>query len=272
MIINHNIPAMDTNRNLGINNIAVNKSLEKLSSGLRINRAGDDAAGLAISEKMRGQIRGLDMAAKNAMDGISLIQTAEGNMQSIENILQRMRELAVQSSSDTNTSADRMQIQTEIVALVSEIDRIASQAEFNTMKLLDGSFSGKYFHIGANISQNITVTITSMTAAGLGMTGDNVSLSSQSTANNAISAIQVAIDSVSTARAKLGAIQNRLEYSIENLEVSSVNISAAESRIRDVNMAREMTNFTKNNILVQAATAMLAQANQQPQTVLSLLR
>jgi flagellin len=270
MIINHNIPAMDTNRNLGINNVNVNKSLEKLSSGLRINRAGDDAAGLAISEKMRGQIRGLDMATKNAQDGISLIQTAEGSMQSIENILQRMRELAVQSSSDTNTDEDRTQIQTEVTALIAEIDRIAAQSEFNTMKLLNGSFSAKYFHIGANTDQNISVTIASMGATQLGVS--SVNLGTQSQANTDISVIQAAIDSVSTARAQLGAIQNRLEYSIENLEISSVNISAAESRIRDVNMAKEMMNFTKNNILTQAATAMLAQANQQPQSVLSLLR
>jgi flagellin len=219
---------------------------------------------------MRGQIRGLDMATKNAQDGISLIQTAEGSMQSIENILQRMRELAVQSSSDTNTSADRIQITTEVSALVAEIDRIAAQSEFNTMKLLDASFAGKVFHIGANADQGISVTISAMTTTGLGVNA--VNLGSQAGADAAISAIQIGIDAISTARAKLGAIQNRLEYSIENLEISSVNISAAESRIRDVNMAKEMMNFTKNNILVQAATAMLAQANQQPQSVLSLLR
>jgi flagellin len=270
MIINHNVPAMDTNRNVGINNNNVKKSLEKLSSGLRINKAGDDAAGLAISEKMRGQIRGLDMAAKNGLDGVSLIQTAEGGMQTIENMLQRMRELAVQSASDTNTDADRGQIQVEVEALVSEIDRIATQSEFNTMKLLNGSYSAKAFHIGANINQNISISITQMTADKLGV--DTISLSGQSDANVGIQTIDDAINSVSTARAKLGAIQNRLEYSIEYLEVASVNTSAAESRIRDVNMAKEMTNFTKNNILVQSATAMLAQANQQPQSVLSLLR
>jgi len=271
MIINHNIPAMDTNRNLGINNVNVNKSLEKLSSGLRINRAGDDAAGLAISEKMRGQIRGLDMATKNAQDGISLIQTAEGSMQTMENILQRMRELAVQSASDTNTSADRTQIQYEVSALLSEVDRIASQSEFNTMKLLNGDFTGKFIHIGANTSQNITISISSLTVSKLGISGITLA-SNAATSNTAITTIQTAIDSVSTARAKLGAIQNRLEHSIDNLEVSSVNISAAESRIRDVNMSKEMMAFTKNNILVQSATAMLAQANQLPQSVLSLLR
>jgi flagellin len=271
MIINHNIPAMDTNRNLGINSLNVNKSLEKLSSGLRVNKAGDDAAGLAISEKMRGQIRGLDMATKNAQDGVSLIQTAEGGMQTIENMLQRMRELAVQSSNDTNTSADRGQIQLEVNALMSEIDRIATQSEFNTMKLLSGGYSDKIFHVGANVDQNITVKIDAMgTSSLLGAT--SISLSGQTNANANVCLIQSAIDSVSTARAKLGAIQNRLEYSIEYLEVASVNTSAAESRIRDVNMSKEMMNFTKNNILVQSATAMLAQANQQPQSVLSLLR
>jgi len=271
MIINHNIPAMDTNRNLGINNTNVTKSLEKLSSGLRINRAGDDAAGLAISEKMRGQIRGLDMATKNAQDGISLIQTAEGSMQTMENILQRMRELAVQSASDTNTSADRNQIQFEVKALIDEVDRIASQSEFNTMKLLNGTFSGKLIHIGANTGQNLSITIASLSTTKLLV--NSISLSTDAaTSNTAITTIQNAIDSVSTARAKLGAIQNRLEYSIDNLEVSSVNVSAAESRIRDVNMSKEMMSFTKNNILVQSATAMLAQANQLPQSVLSLLR
>lgn len=270
MIINHNIPAMNTNRYLGINNNNVSKSLEKLSSGLRINKAGDDAAGLAISEKMRAQIRGLDMATKNAQDGISLIQTAEGSMQTIEDMLQRMRELAVQSATDTNTSTDRSQIQKETNALISEITRVAQQTEFNTMKLLDGSYTGKKFHIGANITQNIGVSIDSMTATTLSVNG--LSVSSQSAANKAISTVQAAIDTVSTARAKLGAIQNRLEYSIQNLEVSSENASAAESRIRDVNMSKEMMAFTKNNILSQAATAMLAQANQTPQSVLTLLR
>ncbi|MDR1702156.1 MAG: flagellin [Sporomusaceae bacterium] len=272
MIINHNVPAMDTNRNLSMNTNSVTRSLEKLSSGLRINKAADDAAGLAISEKMRGQIRGLDMAAKNGQDGVSLIQTAEGGMQTIENMLQRMRELAVQSSNDTNTSADRVQIQTEVAALISEVDRISTQSEFNTMKLLNGSYAGKHFHIGSNSNQSVSVNIDAMMAASLGIAATSIDLLSQGGANKAISTIQLAIDSVSSARAKLGAIQNRLEYSIEYLEVASVNASAAESRIRDVNMAKEMMGFTKNNILVQSATAMLAQANQQPQSVLSLLR
>jgi len=271
MIINHNIPAIDTNRNLGINNLNVNKSLEKLSSGLRINRAGDDAAGLAISEKMRGQVRGLDMAAKNGQDGISLIQTAEGAMQTLENVLQRIRELAVQSASDTNTTADRSQIQHEVEALIDEIDRIAETSEFNTMTLLDGSFDGKFIHIGANTDQFLTVTIAALTAADLSV--DNVDLGiDAATSNGWIATVNDAIEQVSTARAQLGAIQNRLEYSIENLEISSVNISASESRIRDVSMSKEMMSFAKNNILIQSATAMLAQANQLPQSVLYLLR
>lgn len=270
MIINHNIPAMNTNRQLAINNNATSKALEKLSSGYRINRAGDDAAGLAISEKMRAQIRGLDMAARNAQDDISLIQTAEGAMDSIENILQRMRELAVQASNDSNTDADRGQVQHEIDALISEVTRIATDIEFNTQTLLDGTFTGKVFHIGANTGQAITVDISALDANKLGVSG--LVLTSQTAADTAISTISLAIDSVSSARAKLGAIQNRLEYSIANLNIASENTSAAESRIRDTDMSKEMMNFTKNSILTQAATAMLAQANQLPQTVLTLLR
>lgn len=270
MIINHNIPAMNTNRQLGINNNNTAKSLEKLSSGLRINRAGDDAAGLAISEKMRAQIRGLDMATKNAQDDISLIQTAEGSLGSLEDILQRMRELAVQSSNDTNTTSDRSQIQLEVTALTDEITRISTDTEFNTQKLLDGTFAGKKFHIGANSNQNISITIAAMSASGLSIQA--IDITTQTGANAAISTIQIAIDTVSNARAKLGAVQNRLEYSIANLGVASENQSAAESRIRDVNMSKEMMQFTKSNILTQAATAMLAQANQAPQGVLQLLR
>lgn len=270
MIINHNISAMNTYRQLTINNSAQAKSLEKLSSGYRINRAGDDAAGLAISEKMRGQIRGLDMAQKNAQDGISLIQTAEGALNETHSILQRMRELAVQSANGTNTDNDRAEIQKEVAQLTSEVDRIASQTQFNTKNLLTGSVSGLTFHIGANSSQNISLTITSVAASSLGISG--ISVSSQTSANSAISVIDSAINAVSSRRAKLGALQNRLEHTINNLGTSSENLSAAESRIRDVDMAKEMMAFTKNNILQQAATAMLAQANQAPQGVLQLLR
>jgi len=273
--INHNISALNTYRQLSINQTLGNKSLEKLSSGLRINRAGDDAAGLAISEKMRAQIRGLDMASKNAQDAISLIQTAEGALNETHSILQRMRELAVQAANDTNNDNDRLELQKEVEQLIQEIDRIAKDTEFNTKKLLDGSLSGSgkalVFHIGANEGQNIKLTISAMTSitGALGVSGVNIS--SQSGANAAITTIQQAIDKVSSERAKLGAYQNRLEHTINNLGTASENLTAAESRIRDVDMAKEMMEFTKMNILQQAATAMLAQANMQPQMVLQLL-
>ncbi|KHF35037.1 Flagellin D [Paenibacillus sp. P1XP2] len=425
MIINHNIAALNTHRQLGANTSASSKNLEKLSSGLRINRAGDDAAGLAISEKMRGQIRGLDMAQKNAQDGISLIQTAEGALTETHSILQRMRELAVQSASDTNTDKDRVELQKEVDQLAQELTRIGKDTEFNTKKLLDGSFSGT-FHIGANEGQNISLNVGDMRSSALGVIGgatvdskgtvtasgtgeysldqsqtynvrDNgngsydlldsnnkviaksgdgltfkmektdgsgagttgkvvfdqkltsgpvsfdgtnakgqaqfantglesgtytyddtnkvikdssgkvyaktadgkaftdvdgnaifsttvalaagasitvggTDISSASTANKAITTINNALERVSSERAKLGAYQNRLEHTVNNLGASSENLSAAESRIRDVDMAKEMVQFTKNNILTQAAQAMLAQANQQPQGVLQLLR
>ncbi|WDM21639.1 flagellin Hag [Paenibacillus polymyxa] len=275
MIINHNIAAMNTHRQLAVNTGNTNKAIEKLSSGLRINRAGDDAAGLAISEKMRGQIRGLDMASKNAQDGISLIQTAEGALNETHSILQRMRELSVQSANDTNTTVDRGALQKEVDELSKEITRISSTTEFNTKKLLDGSASGVVFHIGANTSQNISLSIGSMDASTLGVAQSatsGIDISTQTAADAAISTINAAIEMVSSERAKLGANQNRLEHTINNLNTSSENLSAAESRIRDVDMAKEMMNQTKNNILAQAAQAMLAQANQQPQGVLQLLR
>lgn len=270
MIINHNIAAMNTHRQLGANNAATGKSIEKLSSGLRINRAGDDAAGLAISEKMRGQIRGLDQATRNAQDGISLVQTAEGALNETHSILQRMRELAVQSANDTNTDADRTELQKEVAALSTEIDRISTTTEFNTQKLLNGTFTGKIVHIGANENQALTLKISTMGAKALGISG--LSLAKQTSANKAITAISKAISRVSAQRSSLGAIQNRLEHTINNLGTSSENLSAAESRVRDVDMAKEMMNQTKNSILAQAAQAMLAQANQQPQGVLQLLR
>ncbi|MDU8673313.1 MULTISPECIES: flagellin N-terminal helical domain-containing protein [Paenibacillus] len=271
MIINHNIAAMNTHRQLNNNTTNTNKAIEKLSSGLRINRAGDDAAGLAISEKMRGQIRGLDMASKNAQDGISLIQTAEGALNETHSILQRVRELAVQSANDTNTDADRAELQKEVGELTTEIDRISTDTEFNTKKLLDGAgVSGAVFHIGANIGQNIKLSIGNMGATSLGIS--TVAIGTQSGANAAISVLDAAITKVSSERAKLGANQNRLEHTINNLGTTSENLSAAESRVRDVDMAKEMMNQTKNNILAQASQAMLAQANQQPQAVLQLLR
>src|SRR5690606_16486236 len=252
MRIVNNIMAMNAHRQLTINQAGIHKSIEKLSSGLRINRAGDDAAGLAISEKMRGQIRGLKMAQKNAQDAISLIQTAEGAMQELHAILQRMRELAVQAANDTNTDADREALQNEIAQLIAEIDRIADDTEFNTKKLLDGSLatSGLTFHIGANSGQNIELNIEDMSASGLGV--DQVDISTQASADLAITTIDNAINTVSTERAKLGAHQNRLEHTIANLGVAIENLQAAESRVRDVDMAHEMMTFTKYQILQQA--------------------
>ena len=400
MRINHNIAALNTYRQLTINNASGSKAIEKLSSGLRINRAGDDAAGLAISEKMRGQIRGLEMASKNAQDGVSLIQTAEGALHEIHSILQRMRELAVQAANDTNDDSDRAQLQEEVNALIDEIGRIANNTEFNNMKLLNGgsasksltgsetseyiqsfvasdlgslaedteislkqqiafetidggeddvtynfqtitfevsagattqtvSFSaeelavdtitkevqlgdakfqvtvdknallamadlndvseltgqsevGSYtveatsgtfsltFHIGANQDQNLQMTISDVTAEALNVNA--IDITTQANADAAIETIQEAIDEVSTQRSKLGAAQNRLEHTIANLGTAAENLTAAESRIRDVDMAKEIMEFTKTSILTQAAQAMLAQANQQPQGVLQLLR
>ncbi|MFB0828749.1 flagellin [Brevibacillus laterosporus] len=387
MRINHNVSALNTHRQLGVNTGASGKNLEKLSSGLRINRAGDDAAGLAISEKMRGQIRGLEMASKNAQDGISLIQTAEGALTETHSILQRMRELAVQASSDTNEGVDRQKLQAEVDELSKEINRISTDTEFNNQKVLDGSFENKTFHIGANQGQNIKLSINDMSNEKLGVNGlkkdsnvlggdivvnnkgdkfeitysingadkpavdkttakvdkdgnvtvtlaqkegkgavgdinatkadvlnalkevgidatakagvdlstkaltgktaptkdtiavasevDNtrgVNISTQKAADKAITTINNALNKVSEERSKLGANQNRLEHTINNLGATAENLTAAESRIRDVDMAKEMMDFTKNNILTQAAQAMLAQANQQPQGVLQLLR
>jgi len=287
MRINHNISALNTYRQLSINNTAGSKSLEKLSSGYRINRAGDDAAGLAISEKMRGQIRGLNQAERNSQDAISLIQTAEGALNETHSILQRMRELAVQAASDTNTSknsttgvdGDRDEIQKEINQLLAEIDRISTDTEFNTMTLLNGDFESTElkFQVGANESQVVSLTIGHMNSESLGLknssdTTKTINLTSQASAAAAITTIDAAIRKVSSERSKLGAMQNRLEHTINNLNTTSENLTASESRIRDVDMAKEMMEFTKNSILQQAATAMLAQANQQPQGVLQLLQ
>jgi len=390
MIINHNLNAMNAHRQLGMNTVNAGKSMEKLSSGLRINRAGDDAAGLAISEKMRAQIRGLDQASRNAQDGISLIQTAEGALNETHSILQRMRELAVQASNDTSTIEDRRAIQKELNQLIDEVDRIAEKTQFNTQSLLDGTFANKTIHIGANKDENIQLTINAMNSGSLGTkagsytasitgldvtsldfsssnatvtigsvsvtldqdysnnieglaktlndvfsktvgvsveaknndiiftsknsftsvtiddddtnkylggdatinetagatTGSTINtlkvatpetavaggVLTQADANKAIEWINNAIETVSAERANLGAFQNRLEHTINNLGTSSENLTAAESRIRDVDMAKEMMAFSKNNILAQAAQAMLAQANQQPQGVLQLLR
>ena len=274
MVVQHNMQAMNTNRQLGITTGLQAKSTEKLASGFKVNRAGDDAAGLAISEKMRSQVRGLDRASTNAQDGISVVQTAEGALNEVHSILQRMNELATQAANDTNTSMDRSQIQLEINQLGSEIDRISSTTQFNTMDLLDGSFSKKNLQVGSLAGQKIELSISSMSSSGLklGKAGASLKVNSFSNAGKAMTAIQNAIDLVSTQRARLGAVQNRLEHTIANLDTSSENTSAAESRIRDTDMAKEMVTYSKNNILAQAGQSMLAQANQSTQGALSLLQ
>lgn len=286
MIINHNLSAMFANRNVGINNINVEKNMEKLSSGLRINRAGDDASGLAVSEKMRSQIRGLNQASKNAANGISLIQTSEGYLQESQDILQRLRELAIQASNGIYTNEDRMQIQVEVSQLVDEIDRIASHAQFNGMNLLTGRFarengdniitSSMWFHIGANMDQRERVFIGTMTSKALGVRNvgseEIMSLSTPENANRSIGVLDAALKKINKQRADLGAYQNRLEHAIKGIDIGAENLQAAESRIRDADMASEMVEYTKNRILVQASSAMLAQANQKTQTVLQLLQ
>lgn len=275
MRIVNNISAMNTNRVLGATDNAMGKTLEKLSSGLRINRAADDAAGLAISEKMRAQIRGMRQAVRNAQDGISFIQTAEGALNETHSILNRMRELTVQASNGIYTGEDKDKLQEEFNQLRAELDRIADTTEFNTQVLLNGTFSGTSiaFQVGANEGQRISTEIGSMRAADLGITsGLSIGAGTTSTElDSVLNAIDDAIDTVSAERSKLGAIQNRLEHTISNLSVTMENLAASESRIRDVDMAQEMTEFTKNQILMQSATAMLAQANMKPQAVLQLL-
>lgn len=275
MIVQHNLQAMNTNRQLGIITDAQSKSTEKLSSGYKINRAADDAAGLAISEKMRSQIRGLDRASLNAQDGISAIQTAEGALNEVHSMLQRMNELATQAANDTNTSSDRSKIADELQALGSEIDRVAETTQFNTQNLLDGKFSDKKLQVGALAEQTIAINISAMKLSSIGIKASTLTASkinSNSGAGTVMSEVQSAIDKVSTQRSKLGALQNRLEHTIRNLDTTSENTSAAESRIRDTDMAKEMVAYSKNNILAQAGQAMLAQANQSTQGVLSLLR
>ena len=269
MVVQHNLSAMNTNRQMGVVTSALQKSTEKLSSGYKINRAGDDAAGLSISEKMRSQIRGLNKASDNAQDGISLIQVAEGALNETHSILQRMNELATQAANDTNTSTDRTAIKAEIDQLTSEINRIQSTTQFNTQNLLDGKFTGKNLQVGSLKGQTIKISISNMNAATLGVSG--LTVDKNSTAGVSMSKIQAAIDKVSTQRSNLGALQNRLEHTINNLDTTSENTSAAESRIRDTDMADEMVQYSKNNILAQAGNSMLAQANQQTQGVLSLL-
>ena len=274
MRINHNMQAINTHRQLGISQSAGAKSMEKLSSGFRINRAADDAAGLSISEKMRGQIRGLTQASRNAQDGISVVQTAEGALDEVHAMLQRMRELAVQSASDSNTTGDREYIQAEVDQLSKEIGQVATRTEFNTMKLLSGGFTGKHFHVGANKDQTIEVSIDGLTEAALGFNpaSGGLDFTTRAGANTGIKTVDDAIVNIAKQRSNLGAIQNRMEHTIKNLDNAAENTQAAEARIRDVDMAKEMMEQTRQNILQQASTAMLAQANQAPQTVLQLLR
>ena len=286
MVINHNMSAMFAQRSQGIQDLNQQKSMEKLSSGMRINRAGDDASGLAVSEKMRAQIRGLNQASTNAENGISFIQTTEGYLQETSDIVQRIRELAVQSSNGIYSDEDRMQIQVEVSSLIDEVDRIASAAQFNGMNMLTGRFArptgenavtgSMWFHIGANMDQRTQVYIGTMSATALGLKnlGDEtkLSLAAPDDANRAIGTLDEALKKINKQRADLGAYQNRLEKTVVGLDIGAENLQASESRIRDTDMASEMVDFTKNQVLSQAGTAMLAQANQQSQNVLSLLR
>ena len=271
MVVKNNLRAMNSNRMLGITTSTQAKSTEKLSSGYKINRAADDAAGLAISEKMRRQIKGLTQASANAQDGISCVQTAEGALSEVHDMLQRMNTLAVQASNDTMTSADRGYLNQEVQALKSEINRVASTTTFNEQNLLDGSFTGKNLQVGAESGQTIAISISAMSASSIGIGNVSVSGADSTNAQAAISTIKNALASVSSQRADLGAIQNRLEHTIKNLDNVVENTTAAESQIRDTDMAKEMVEYSNNQILAQAGTAMLAQSNQANQTVLSLL-
>ena len=275
MVVQHNLQAANTNRQLGITTSAQAKSTEKLSSGYKINRAADDAAGLSISEKMRSQIRGLNKASSNAQDGVSLVQTAEGALNETHSILQRMNELATQAANGTNTSVDRSAIRAELDQLTSEINRIQSTTQFNTMNLLDGTFSGTNnkmkLQVGALSGQSIDFSIANMCASKIGLE-TALSVSTFTKAGSYMKAVQDAIEVVSKQRSAMGAIQNRLEHTIANLDTTSENTQSAESRIRDTDMASEMVTYSKNNILAQAGQSMLAQANQSTQGVLSLLQ
>ena len=285
MIINHNLSAMFADRALKVTQVYLNKDMEKLSSGLRINRAGDDASGLAVSEKLRSQIRGLNQASTNAANGISFIQVTEGYLQESQDILQRLRELAVQSANGIYSEEDRLYIQVEVSALVDEIDRIASHAQFNGMNLLTGRFSrpvgenvvtaSMWLHIGANMDQREQVFIGTMTSKGLGirqMDESFISLETPDDANRAIGTLDAALKTINKQRADLGAYQNRLEHAVRGLDIGAENMQASESRIRDANMANQTVEYVKHQILSQAGVAMLAQANQRSTSVLSLLQ
>lgn len=271
MVVQHNLTAANTNRQLGITTNGLQKSTEKLSSGYKINRAADDAAGLSISEKMRNQIRGLNKASDNAQDGISLVQTAEGALNEVHSMLQRMSELAVQASNDTNQTVDRAALQSEVVQLQQEINRVADTTQFNKQNILNGDFQNKNLQVGANAGQSIGVSITGIkTTCTDALNGTSVD--TYANAQTAITNIQTSITALSTQRSTLGAIQNRLEHTTANLDNISENTQSAESRIRDTDMAEEMVQYSKNNILQQAGQSMLAQANQANQGVLSLLQ
>ena len=286
MIINHNMSAMFSQRSTNATNLSAQKNMEKLSSGMKINRAGDDASGLAVSEKMRSQIRGLNQASTNALNGISFIQTTEGYLNETTDIVQRIRELAVQSSNGIYSAEDRMQIQVEVSSLIAEVDRIASSAQFNGMNMLTGRFArdtgenvvtgSMWLHIGANMDQRTQVYIGTMTSMALGLrnVGDEtiMSLETPDEANRAIGTLDEALKKINKQRADLGAYQNRLDMTVKGLDIGAENLQAAESRIRDTDMANQMVEFTKDQVLSQAGMAMLAQANQSSQNVLSLLR
>jgi len=281
MIINHNMSAQYANRQLGVQGAELNRSIEKLSSGMRINKAGDDASGLAVSEKMRGQIRGLNQAESNIQNGISFIQTTEGYLQETQDILHRLRELSVQSANGIYSSEDRAQIQVEVSQLIDEVNRIASHAQFNGMNMLQGNFArgaendGLNFQVGANIDQYEKIYIGSMTAESLGISNiqgseGDLNISSADEANKSIGYLDTALKVVSQQRADLGAYQNRFEMAAKGVAVASENLQAAESRIRDADMATEMVDYVKNQILTQAGSAMLAQANTKTQSVMQL--
>jgi flagellin len=285
MIINHNLSAMFADRSLKVTQVYLTKNMEKLSSGLRINRAGDDASGLAVSEKLRSQIRGLNQASTNAQNGISFIQTTEGYLQESQDILQRIRELAVQAANGIYTEEDRLYIQVEVSQLVDEVDRIASHAQFNGMNLLTGRFARQmgdnvvtasmWFHIGANMDQREQVFIGTMTTKGLGirqMDESFISLETPDEANRSIGTLDAALKIINKQRADLGAYQNRMEHAVRGLDIGAENLQASESRIRDTNMANQMVDYVRDQILNQAGTAMLAQANQRLTSVLSLLQ
>ena len=286
MVINHNMSAMFAQRTQGVTNVRIGKDIEKLSSGLRINRAGDDASGLAVSEKMRSQIRGLNQAGQNIQNGVSFIQATEGYLGETTDIIQRLRELAIQASNGIYSAEDRMQIQVEVSQLVAEVDRIASSAQFNGMNMLTGRFAREggensvtgsmWFHIGANMDQRIRVYIGTMTAHALGVRdlSDNrtMTIETAEDANHSIGTIDEALKKINKQRADLGAYQNRLEMAVVGIDIAAENLQASESRIRDADMAKQMVEYTRNQILNQSGTAMLAQANSNTQLVLSLLR